>query len=164
MPKLSVLIHTHNHAEHLPRVLESLKCCSDILVVDENSDDDTQRIARKHGARIKRSIPGVTPGAYALDTYNDWVLVVRPSEVLSERLAQSIEQWMSARKVDDEPGYALIVQTHHGSDSTDSETEMRLVNRRKINWIGELPPNSSAAPQLDGELIRYVDWELEQAA
>ncbi len=48
MPKLSVLIHTHNDAEHLPRVLDSLKsCCSDVLVVDEGSDDETQRVARK---------------------------------------------------------------------------------------------------------------------
>lgn len=164
MPKLSVLIHTHNDAEHLPRVLESLKCCSDILVVDESSDDDTQRIARKHGARVKKAIPGVTPGAYALDTYNDWVLVVRPSEVLSERLAHSLEEWMQGKKSDEQSGYSFAVQERQGAEAVERGTEMRMVNRRKINWTGELPPNSSVAPQLEGELIRYTQWEQEQAA
>jgi len=164
MPKLSALIHTHNDAEHLPRVLESLKCCSDVLLIDDNSDDDSQRIARKYGARSKNAIPGVTPGAYAFDTYHDWVLVVRPSEVVSDRLAQSIEEWMQGDKHDEHSGYAFAVQERQGSETVDRGTEMRIVNRRKINWTGELPPNSTAAPQLEGELIRYVEWEQEQAA
>lgn len=164
MPKLSALIHTRNDAEHLPRVLDSLKCCSDILVIDENSEDDTQRVARKHGARVKKSIPGVTPGAYAFDTFNDWVLVVRPSEVVSERLAQSMEAWIGASDVDDESGYSVAIQECLGEQLTTGGPEMRIVNRRKINWTGELPPNSSAAPQMEGELVRYPEWEREQAA
>ena len=164
MPKLSALVHTQNDAEHLDRVLESLKICNEILVVDDDGDEPTRSVARKHGARLKKSIPGVTPGAYAFDAFHDWVFVVRPSEVVSERLAKSVKDWMDANKLDEESGYCVAVEEQQGEQALSRGTEMRIVNRRKINWTGELPPNSTVAPQMEGELIRYTDWEQEQAA
>jgi hypothetical protein len=32
--------------------------------------------------------------------------------------------------------------------------EMRLVNRRQVNWIGDLPPKDPNAPSLQGQIVR----------
>lgn len=49
---ISVVILTLNEADNLPRCLESIRWCDDILVVDSGSTDDTTAIARAAGARV----------------------------------------------------------------------------------------------------------------
>ncbi len=99
-----------------------------------------------------------------MDSRHDWVLVLRPSEVVSEELAKSIRDWSARSKKDDEAGYALQVKLREKDETFSERPEMRLVNKRKINWTGHLPPNNTVAPQLPGEIIRYREWEPEQAA
>jgi len=49
---ISVVILTLNEAENLPRCLESVRWCDDILVLDSGSTDDTAAIAVAAGARL----------------------------------------------------------------------------------------------------------------
>jgi glycosyltransferase involved in cell wall biosynthesis len=49
---VSVLIFTLNEEINLPFCLESLDWCDDINVVDSFSNDKTEVIARKYGARF----------------------------------------------------------------------------------------------------------------
>ena len=49
---ISCLILTHNEEVNLPRCLESLKWCDDIVVFDSFSTDRTVEIARAAGARL----------------------------------------------------------------------------------------------------------------
>lgn len=56
-PKFSVVIPAHNEADYIAKTLNSLsqvRCSSglEIIVVDNNSSDDTAQIARKHGAKV----------------------------------------------------------------------------------------------------------------
>jgi glycosyltransferase involved in cell wall biosynthesis len=49
---ISVVILTFNEAGNLPRCLESIRWCDDVLVMDSGSTDDTTAIARAAGARV----------------------------------------------------------------------------------------------------------------
>ena len=49
---ISVVILTMNEAANLPRCLESIRWCDDILVLDSGSSDATQEIAKAAGARV----------------------------------------------------------------------------------------------------------------
>jgi glycosyltransferase involved in cell wall biosynthesis len=49
---ISAIIFTYNEEVNLPYCLKSLQNCSDIVVVDSFSTDQTCEIARKHGARV----------------------------------------------------------------------------------------------------------------
>lgn len=51
-PPISVLILTLNEEANLPRCLESLSWCDDIVVLDSGSSDRTVEIAREYGARV----------------------------------------------------------------------------------------------------------------
>jgi len=75
-----------------------------------------------------------------MDSYYDWVLVLRTGEVLDERTERSLEEWKK-RDEDDLPGHRVGIVR----DGRPMET-LRLVNRLKINWTGELPPESQSIP------------------
>lgn len=51
-PPISVLVLTLNEEVNLPRCLESLRWCDDIVVLDSGSIDRTAEIAREYGARV----------------------------------------------------------------------------------------------------------------
>jgi glycosyltransferase involved in cell wall biosynthesis len=50
--KISATIITRNEERNLPRLLASLGCCDEIVVVDSGSTDRTVEVAREHGARV----------------------------------------------------------------------------------------------------------------
>ncbi len=151
MPKISALIHTHNNARLLARTLDSLAPCDEVLVIDTDSGDETEKVAQDHHVTLKKAIPGVEPGAYAIDTRHEWVLCLKPGESLSDELQAALKQWKDTEPDEHIPGFKVNVRT---DSRTPSHDEMRLVNRTRVNWPGELPPNADRAGQLNGDLLK----------
>jgi glycosyltransferase involved in cell wall biosynthesis len=155
MPKITALLHTHNDALRLGRALDSLRPCDEVLVIDEGSEDDTSRVAREHGATLKRAIPGVTFGAYAADASHDWILCLRPNETLSDDLEAALFDWKSEGPADNVAGYRISIREQNGDGEWRScPPEFRLVNRKLVNWIGEMPPDGPGEMKLSGDLLR----------
>lgn len=48
----SAVVLTLNEENNLPKCLDSLRACADVVVLDSGSTDDTVRIAHQHGARV----------------------------------------------------------------------------------------------------------------
>ncbi len=95
MGKISVVINTINEEKNLPRALSSVKNFADeIVVVDMHSEDDTVKIAKKHGAKVfthKRTGYVEPARNYAVDkATGDWVLVLDADEKLPEKLANKL--------------------------------------------------------------------------
>jgi glycosyltransferase involved in cell wall biosynthesis len=158
MPKVTAIIHARNDAARIGRTLDSLGGCNQILVVDHRSDDDSAKVAQEHGATVKEGIPGVEDGAYVVDAAHDWILCILPSESLSEELQASLLQW----KDRDEPaetviGYAFELRVQKAGNWRSLGSQMRLVNRKRVNWTGALPPNASNAEKLAGDLLRFEE-------
>jgi hypothetical protein len=140
MPKFTALVHVEEATPALEETLKSASLSNDLLVVLDSTDKPLKRMVRKSHGRVKSRIPGVSPGAYAMDSYYDWVLVLRPGEVLDQRTSNLLEEWKK-QKADDLPGHRVGIVR----DGRTMET-LRLVNRLKINWTGELPPDSDSIP------------------
>ena len=154
MPKITALIHTKNDARRIGRALDSLRCCDELLVVDHASEDDTSKIAREHGSRVENAIPGVSDGTYLVDAKHDWILCLLPSESLSDGLEASLLEWKE-KDPGDATGFAVEVreETENGRNSVGTHT--RLVNRTRVNWVSDLPPDEPNAQQLAGEVLRF---------
>ena len=155
MPKITALLHTHNDALRLGRALDSLRPCDEVLIIDDNSEDETIRVAHENGAAVKSSIPGVTQGAYAMDASHDWILCLLPTEALSEELEASLLEWKGQ---DPEETLACCKVSVREQDETDwhqLEPEVRLINRKLLNWVGELPPGGPSDVTLKGDLLRF---------
>jgi glycosyltransferase involved in cell wall biosynthesis len=153
MAKITALIHTLNDGLRLGRTLDSLRACDEVLVVDHGSTDNTRKVASEHGAKCKEGIPGVNRGAYAVDAGNDWVLCLRPTESLSESLEASLFEWKS-RDHDDDLGFIIPVREESDAGWKPLPAEMRLINKCKMNWTGDLPP-SVECDELPGHILRF---------
>jgi glycosyltransferase involved in cell wall biosynthesis len=161
MPKLTCLLHTHNDAQWLGRALQSLRPCDEVLVIDANSNDDTEKVARDHGANFKKAIPGVTPGAYAMDAVHEWILCLRPNESLSNDLEAALLEWKEKDVGDDIPCFSVPIRQESEAGSEKLPPEVRLVNRKLMNWIGEMPPPDQACSTvLNGELLAFQEQSV----
>ena len=49
---LTALILTKNEEKNLERCIESLKFCDEIVLIDDESDDSTTKIAKKLGVKL----------------------------------------------------------------------------------------------------------------
>jgi glycosyltransferase involved in cell wall biosynthesis len=86
--KASVLLLTMNEAANLPRCLDALSWCDDVVVLDSGSTDETLAIAKARGARIlERPFDDFAAQRnYGLETAgfrHDWVLHLDADEVLT---------------------------------------------------------------------------------
>src|SRR5690606_11107741 len=92
-----VLILTLNEEVNLPRALECLGWCSDIVVVDSGSTDSTLDIAREAGCRIYEHPfeNWASQGDWAMkkvEYKHPWVYYMDADEILPPELITEIEQ------------------------------------------------------------------------
>jgi glycosyltransferase involved in cell wall biosynthesis len=141
--KISATIITFNEERTIARVIESLRCCDEILVLDSGSTDRTVDIATKFGARVvEASWHGFAAqkNIAAELAVNDWILSLDADESLSEALEAEIWQIKKAGPQFD--GYTMprLAQylgrwiLHSGWYP---DRKVRLFDRRKARWVGE---------------------------
>lgn len=165
MPKISAIVHAHNDALRIGRALDSLRPCDEILVIDHDSSDDTIKIARKHGANVKKGLAGVEPGAYVVDARFDWILCLHPNEALSEGLETSLLEFKERPDENEKAAcYNVEVREEHGAKWRALPPETRLANRTCVNWTTECPPRLEEAPLLAGELMRFEEPAARKSA
>ncbi len=155
MPKITALLHTHNDALRLGRTLDSLRPCDEVLLIDDSSEDDTSRVAREHGAKLKSAIPGVSFGAYATDASHNWILCLRPNEALSDDLEAALSDWKNQEPDENVAGYWVSIREQKENRWQSCPPETRLVNRKLVNWIGEMPPDELSDNKLSGDVLRF---------
>ena len=141
--KISAAIITFNEERNVARVIESLRCCDEILVLDSGSNDRTVEIARKLGARVVEA----SWHGYAAQkniavelAANDWILSLDADESLSEALEAEI--WRIKKVGPAFDGYTMprLAQylgrwiLHCGWYP---DRKIRLFDRRKAKWVGE---------------------------
>ena len=156
MPKISALVHSTDDAPRIGRALDSLRVCDEVIVIGHGSAqacEKTEKVVREHGATWKAGIPGVDHGAYALETKNEWVLCITPFEALSEELEASVNEWKKSNH-DDASGFRARVREECDGGWKTLDPETRLVNRARVNWTGDLPPNTSTFDLLRGDILR----------
>lgn len=142
--QISACIITYNEADRIAACLRSVSFCDEILLVDSQSTDGTQRIAASMGARVlERAFGGYrTQKQFAVDSAtHDWVLCVDADERVSGELRGEIEAvraggfggfsgW-SIPRITDYFGRFL----RHGNAYPDRL--VRLFDRRRGGFCGE---------------------------
>ncbi len=141
--KISATIITFNEERNVARVIESLRCCDEILVLDSGSNDRTVEIATKLGARVvEASWHGYAAQkniAVELASH-DWILALDADESLSEALEAEI--WQIKKSGPKHAGYTMPRMAQymgrwilHGGWYPDRK--IRLFDRRTAKWVGE---------------------------
>jgi glycosyltransferase involved in cell wall biosynthesis len=95
--KISGLINTWNEAETIRYAVESLRgWCDEVLVVDQQSSDDTQHIAAACGARVVEVeatgyVEIIREMSVAM-TEHDWVMVLDSDEIVLPALGRRLRR------------------------------------------------------------------------
>lgn len=141
--KISATIITLNEERNIPRVIESLRCCDEIVVIDSGSDDRTAEIAAKLGAKVVethwRGYAGQKNFASEHATH-DWILSLDADEALSEALEG--ELWQIKKNGPDCDAYTMPRMAQYlGRWILHSgwypDRKVRLFDRRKAKWVGD---------------------------
>lgn len=104
-PTISLVINVHNEASTLKKCLQSTKdICDEIIVVDMESTDNSQEIARSFGAKIfsHRYLNFVEPARnYGLSkATGKWILLLDPDEYLKKDLKSELLKITQRKDVD----------------------------------------------------------------
>ena len=107
-PTVSACVIARNEADELAECLATLTWADEIVVVDDESTDDTVKVAERFSRRVLVRSKGddfVAQRNFALDAAGgDWVLFVDADERVSEALRDAIQAAVRAPDVD---GYFL---------------------------------------------------------
>lgn len=170
--KISATIITCNEERNLPRAIESLRCCDEILIVDSGSTDRTVEIAQKFGARVLeanwRGYAGQKNYASDQATY-DWILSIDADEALSEDLEAEI--WQLKKNGPDcdaftVPRLAQYLGRWILYSGWYPDRKIRLFDRTKARWVGDYVHESVISTgrvgQLQGNLLHYTCGSLSE--
>jgi len=170
--KISAAIITFNEERNVARVIESLRCCDEILVLDSGSNDRTVEIATKLGARVvEASWHGYAAqkNIAAELAAHDWILALDADESLSEALEAEI--WHIKKAGPKFNGYTMprLAQylgrwiLHSGWYP---DRKLRLFDRRKAKWVGQFVHESVTVDgpvgHLKSNLLHFTCDSLSQ--
>jgi len=100
--KLSIVILTKNEEKNINNAIESASFANEILVIDDNSTDDTTAIAVKAGAKvIRRKLNNnfSSQRNYGIqEAKGDWVLFLDADEIISRELRKEIDKAINNNK------------------------------------------------------------------
>jgi hypothetical protein len=108
---ISVVIITYNEERNLPRTLEQLRWCDDVIVVDSYSQDRTLEIAHAFQCRVVQQRfegYGLQKNHGIALAKHDWVLSIDADEVLSQELQHELQQLDLAHS--DYQGYFVSIR------------------------------------------------------
>ena len=170
--KISATIITFNEERNLPRAIESLRCCDEIVVVDSGSIDRTVEVASKLGARVIenpwRGYAEQKNFASENAAY-DWVLSIDADEALSEALESEI--WQIKRNGPTFDAYTMprLAQylgrwiLHSGWYP---DRKVRLFDRRRAEWKGKFVHESvkvrGSVGHLEANLLHFTCSSLSE--
>ena len=157
MPPITAFLETRNDAHQLGRVLESLRPCDEILILDRGSTDATLRIASEYGATIQHARPDAPITAHLTHPRHPWIFCILPSETLTESLEASLYEWKLYTPADlaGIPSGAVAVQDDPTQSTPAKVTSTRLVPKSWTRWDGPLPQHDPRSLLLQGELLRF---------
>lgn len=93
---ISAIVLAHNDADGIQKTLESLRFCSELILIDDDSADNTRDIARKFGAKVyQRPLGDDFAGArnFGLSkAKGEWVLFADSDEIITPELAAEIQK------------------------------------------------------------------------
>jgi glycosyltransferase involved in cell wall biosynthesis len=163
-PALSAVVITRDAGRHLADTLASLAFCTERLVLDSGSTDDTLAIAHAAGARVEHQpFLGYGPQKRrAVDlAAHDWILSLDADETLDEEATTAIQALDLA---DPRACYAFRRRTFVGQREVrhgpwGGETVVRLFHRRHAEFSPLLVHEQVEAPTaprlLPGSILHH---------
>lgn len=163
---ISAIVLTKDEEHNIADCLKSLSFCDEIIVIDDNSTDNTVTLAKKHGAKVfihTLSQDFSQQRNFGLSkATGDWVLFVDADERISKELEKEIKQ-VTTKQSNQTVGYFVkrfdVIWgklLSHGEIGT--LRLLRLVKHNRGTWKGHVHETltvEGATLTLTNPLIHY---------
>jgi len=168
MSKISGVIIAKNEEKMIGEALESLSFCDEIIVINNNSTDNTNSIAEKKNAKVYdiNSTDFSKLRDYGLEkSSGDWILYLDADERISEPLRDEIKKHILG-----ESGYSAYFlrrkNYYFGKNEWPKiEKIERLFKKQNLKgWKGQLhesPIIEGSIGELDGYIFHFTHRDLE---
>ncbi len=169
---ISVVVLAKNEEKRLPDCLESVKWAEEILVLNDESTDNTVSVAESFGAKVynsKMDNEGIQRNYANTLVTQPWVLSIDADERVTPELAVLIRQ-MTEKTEDSNVCYAVKMKNYIG-DEWITGAGYYPAFRCKIFRKGQLkygeekvhPPvrYEGSCGRLDGDLLHYTSRDFE---
>ncbi|MBS3914257.1 MAG: glycosyltransferase family 2 protein [Bacteroidetes bacterium] len=167
MLPFSLVIITFNESKNIEDCIQSVKnICSEILVLDSFSTDNTRELAEAAGAKVFTHVfdGHIQQKNRAKDlAKNNWVLSLDADERLSEELVHSIEEVLKNPKAD---GYFMNRLNHYKGKPIRGcgwypDAKLRLWKKDAGKWGGQNPHDrfelfAGNTGFLDGDILHFT--------
>jgi len=139
---LSAVILTKNEEKNIADCIKCLDFCDEIIIVDDNSSDETPKLARELGATIyKRKLRKnfAAQRNYGLEkARGEWILFIDADERVSDKLKNEIMQTINNSSIDYSGFYFKRMDYMWGKKLKHGETGnirlLRLARRNAGSW------------------------------
>ncbi len=170
--KISAAIIAFNEERNIARAIESLRCCDEIVVVDNGSIDRTVEIAENLGARVVYETwhgYAAQKNLAAQQATHDWILSIDADETLTEALEAEIWQLKKTGPEFDAYTMPRLAQylgrwiLHSGWYP---DRKVRLFHREKAKWVGDFVHESvhvdGRIGHFEGNLLHFTCDSLSE--
>lgn len=146
---ISAVVLTRNEEKNIGECLDRLSWCDEVIVVDDNSTDNTAQIARKKGAKvISHSLNNdfsATRNFGLAQATGEWILFIDADERVSSALWYEIMQYTN-NPSNEYTGFFLKRTDHMWGKKLDyGETGsiklLRLAKKDSGVWVGKVHEN-----------------------
>ncbi|HIF95292.1 MAG: glycosyltransferase family 2 protein [Myxococcales bacterium] len=177
---ISVCILACDEELELERCIRAVQWADEVVVVvDEKSRDGSEAVARRLASRVERRpySGDIDQKRYCTSlAKHDWVLIVDPDEVVSDRLATSIRRVLVEQAAMGQGGggdsvvayqlnrltYHLGRWIRHGDYFPD--WKLRLFRKSHVHWTGRDPHGrvevEGPEERIEGDLLHYSYRDL----
>lgn len=161
---ISAIVLTKNEEKNIRECLKSLHWCDEMIVIDDESRDQTCEIAQKSGAKVFSHPLNNNFSAqrnFGLDKASgEWVLFVDADERASESLASEILNLINDTSGEYDGFYIKRLDTIWGKLLRRSEAgkvkPLRLAKKEKGRWVGKVHERWEIEGPV-GELNNHLD-------
>jgi len=169
--KVSLAVISWNEEKNIARCLASVPWADEIVVVDSESQDQTQKIAAAMGAKVvvQPFLGHVAQKQLALSLcQNSWVLSLDADEVLSPVLFSKLLPYFEKEKIEVD-GFQFHRRSFHlgrwiGYGGWYPDKKLRLVRKEKAHWSGQDPHDvlliSGRVEPISADIQHYVFRDL----
>jgi glycosyltransferase involved in cell wall biosynthesis len=169
--KMTAIVISKNDANLLGRCLDQLDWVDQLVVVDNQSTDNSVQIAQTKQATViieKKEDFSALRNAGAQAAVNDWLLYIDTDEVISAKLRQEIQGIMLQSSTENLPvAYTIKRQNYYLGHLWPAEDGMiRFIYKPAlVSWQGKLHETAIIHGQigvLQNRLIHHTHRSLEQ--